>query len=376
MSKRIVIGGVLLVAVLLVPLWLARAPVSEVRVAEVRRAPLVIEVATNGLVEPIDDFEVRARLDGRITEIRAAGTQVRQGDALLRIDPAPVAAALKSARSQQLEAQESLRAARDHLSRIERTFALDDKLHNESALASERFVESQATLNEARARVAFLEQEVPLRVESLELKIHDLEDQLGGTEVLAPSAGTVYRAQADVGEVVRRGQLILAVADLERLQIRMNVDQVDLGKVRPGNPVKVFANAFPEETWHGETTEVVPRVEMRDNRAVSEAVAEIEPPARGLVPGMNVDVDIVVGTRSDVLQVPSEAIFAAGQGPFVYRVVDDRVEARSVDLGLSSFSAVEVRAGLTAGDEVVLGPASSLADGMRVAPQRGSDGRE
>lgn len=369
MPKRILITAALVTAALAVPLWLARDPIVAVRVATATRGPLAMKVATNGTVEPIDDVEVRARLDGRVLEIHEAGDRVAAGDVVVHIDPAPTAAALQASRSQQLEAEEALRAARDHLARTERTYALDIRLNRENALARERLVESESTLNEARARVAFLEQEVPLRVESLGLKIADLESQLAATAVAAPIAGTVYHATAETGEVVQRGQLLVALADLARLQVRTNVDQVDLGKVRVGNPIEVFANAYPDRIWGGRITEIVPRVEMRQNRAVAEAVAEVVAPVDGLVPGMNVDVEIVVRTAENVLQVPSEAIFAAGEGPFVYRVEAGRIVARPVTLGLSSFDAVEITRGIEAGDVVVLGPAAALRDGMRVTPR-------
>lgn len=373
MPKRILVAVVLVAAALAVPLWLARDPVAAVRVATAQRGPLVMKVATNGTLEPVEDFEVRARLDGRIVEIREAGDRVAAGAVLLRIDEAPTAAALQAARSQQLEAEESLRAARDQLARTERTFAVDERLRRERALAEDRFVESRAALDEARARVAFLEREVPLRVESLALRIRDLEDSLAGTIVTAPFAGTVYVATAEVGEVVRSGQPLLALADLGRLQVRTNVDQVDLGKVRPGNAIEVFSSAHADRVWAGRITSLVPRVEMRNNRAVAEAVAAIDAPADGLLPGMNVDVEVVVETAENVLQVPSEAIFAAGEGPFVYRVEGDRATAQPVTLGLSSFTAVEVARGVESGDVVVLGPATDVRDGRRIAARAGDD---
>ena len=373
MPKRILVAVVLVAAALAVPLWLARDPVAAVRVATAQRGPLVMKVATNGTLEPVEDFEVRARLDGRIVEIREAGDQVAAGAVLLRIDEAPTAAALQAARSRQLEAEESLRAARDQLARTERTFAVDERLRRERALAEDRFVESRAALDEARARVAFLEREVPLRVESLALRIRDLEDSLAGTIVTAPFAGTVYVAAAEVGEVVRSGQALLSLADLGRLQVRTNVDQVDLGKVRPGNAIEVFSSAHADRVWAGRITSLVPRVEMRNNRAVAEAVAAIEAPADGLLPGMNVDVEVVVETAENVLQVPSEAIFAAGEGPFVYRVEGDRATAQPVTLGLSSFTAVEVARGVEPGDVVILGPATDVRDGRRIAARAGDD---
>jgi len=370
---KLAAGAVLLIAALALPLWLSRSPAQELPVATVARGPLQVVVATNATVEPIDDFEVRARLAGRVVEVQSAGSRVEEAGILVQIDATPVAAEIESARSQRLEAEESLRAARTQLERTERSLALDEKLYRDRALSKDRLAEVRAERDEARARLAFLEQEVPVRLAALELRIAELQAQLAGAVVRAPFAGTVYRADVEVGEVVRHGQRILSFGDLERLQLRAHVDQVDLGRVRPGNPIVVAANAFPGRTWRGSLTEVVPHVAMHRNRAVAEATAEIDPPVDGLLPGMNVDVEIVVQEERDILQIPSRAIFASGAGPFAFRVEGGRVVEVPLQLGLSSFTRVEVLAGLTEGDVVVLGPAAGLRAGMRVVPQHVND---
>ena len=103
-------GALLLLAGLLC----ARAPALPVDVATARHAPLRVEVNTNGTVEPVPEAELRvhARVAGRILEIIEPGTRVTAGDVILEIEPGPVAAALASAESEKLAAQESLRAAR------------------------------------------------------------------------------------------------------------------------------------------------------------------------------------------------------------------------------------------------------------------------
>jgi len=371
MQSRIGIAVALLAtAVVATPLWLSRNPPVEVTVAMATRAPLRIIVATNATVEPIDDFEVRARLDARVLEIRPAGSRVAAATVLARLDANPVAAELNATQAQLLEADESLRIARASRDRAQRSFTLDERLHRGNALAADRLQESRADLDEAEARLAFLEREVPVRSAALRLRIDDLNARLAGTEITAPFAGIVYRTEAEIGAVVRHGEHLLSLADLERLQLRANIDQVDLGKVGAGNPVEIAANAFPDRLWHGRITEIIPHVELRRNRAVAEAIAEIVAPTDGLVPGMNVDIEIVVHQEADVLQVPSRAIFTGAAGPIVYRVDDDRITAVPVRLGLSSFTAVEVVAGLDVGSEVVLGPAPALRDGLRVVPHR------
>jgi len=368
--RLLVLGAVAAAGLLLVPLWWGRTPAPAVRIAEAQVAPLVVEVATNGKVEPVEDIEIRARFDGRILEIPDAGKQVRQGEEVLRLDAGPVSAALEAGRSERLAALESLRSARAEYARAQQLLATDEELFRKGALTRARFEERQSAAQEAEKRADFLEHDVPLRVASLDLRIADLEAQLEAAVINAPVTGSVYRTNAKRGKMVHVGDPIMWIADLERLRVRANVDQVDLGKVLANQVVRILSNAFPGRAWRGRVTDVVPHVKMKNNRAVSEALVVVEPPAEGLVPGMTVDVEIVVAEVQAALQVPAEAIFSNGSGQFVYRVDGGRVREASVQVGLASVSVAEVAKGLEAGDFVVLGPVQGLRDGMRVDAQR------
>jgi HlyD family secretion protein len=112
---------------------------------------------------------------------------------------------------------------------------------------------------------------------------------------------------------------------------------------------------------------------VKESRSISEGLAILEPPTYGLVPGMTVDVDIIVAESSDVLQVPAESVFTNGGGKsFVYRVDGHRVRQTPVEVGLASVSSIEVRKGLEEGDAVVVGPIRDLGDGMKVEVVRES----
>jgi RND family efflux transporter MFP subunit len=361
----------LLVAVLLllaVPLWWARTPPPRVEVLPAQRGPLQVKVATNGKIEPLDEaeVEVRARLDGRVLEIPDPGTHVDRDDVVLRIDDGPVSAELAKAESERLAALESLRSARHERSVLSERFATDEDLYAQGALTREKFAETEAALKDARARVESLEREVPLRVEALDLRVEELGGKRAAAVVHAPFDGTVYRTEAKKGEVVREGEPILWIADLTRLRVRANVDQVDLGRVKKGLKVVIGSNAFPGKTWTGSVTEIVPHVVVKENRSISEGLARLEPPTYGLVPGMTVDVEIIVAEAADVLQVPAEAVFSNGNHSFVYRVSKHRIRKTPVETGLASVAAVEIRGGIEEGDAVVVGPARGLQDDMRV----------
>jgi len=365
-SRLLIVGAVVALALLL-PLWWARNPAPVVQAAVAERAPLVIEVSTNGTVEPIDDFEARARVDARIVDIPDAGKKVREGEEVVRLDVGVLPAELETARSERLASLESLRAARDALARAQQNFATDKELYDGRALTESRYKESKALLREAEAKAESLELEVPLRVASLDLRIAELERKQEAAVVRAPFDGTVYKTAAKEGQMMEVGDPLLWMADLDRLRIRTNVDQVDLGKVQEGQPIRVFSNAHPGRVWNGKVTEIIPHVEIKQNRAVAEALAGVEPPVAGLVPGMNVDVDVIVAQADSVLQVPAAAVASDGKrGPFVYKIDRDRIRVAPVKLGLTSITAVEIKGGLEAGDRVVRGPLTDLQDGMRI----------
>jgi HlyD family secretion protein len=354
----------------LLPVWCTHSPRLEVQAVAARRAPLRTEVATNGTVEPVDDIEVRARLDGRIVEIVDAGKQVQAGDEIVRFDAGPVAAELAGAESERLAALEALRAARASAAQVRERADTDASLYKQGALTRQAYDASQTALREAGAQLGYQEHEVPLRVASLELRIKELTAQREATVMRAPFAGTIYKKQAKKGEMVRLGDALLWLADLEHLRVRANIDQVDLGRVQPGQRVAVSANAFPGRWWSGVITELVPHVVVKESRSVSEGLARLDPPTDGLVPGMTVDVDVIVAEAANALQVPAQAIFYRDGQPVVYRVDGNRVHTTPVQLGLSSVSTTEVAQGLDDGAVVVIGPASNIEDGMRVDVRR------
>jgi macrolide-specific efflux system membrane fusion protein len=350
-----------------------KAP-PEVEVAAVERDSLEIEVSTNGKVEPIDELDLRAHLDGRVVEIPEPGTVVQVGEVILRIDDAPVSASLATARSERLASLESLRVAKAEFNLVGGRNAIDRDLYEKGGLTTQGWAESQAALAQARNRVEFLEEEVPLRVDALDQRIEILTRQKAAATVLAPFAGTIYRREVKKGAMVRSGEPVLRVADLDHLRVRANVDQVDLGRVRPGQELRISSNAYPGRSWKATISELVPHVIMKESRLVSESLAPIEAPTAGLVPGMTVDVDILVDSSAAALQVPADAIFMADGKPFAYRVDSNRVRRAPITLGRSSVERVEILSGLEEGDRVVVGAADELADGVRVAVRNPAQG--
>jgi len=353
----------------LVPAWCGRSAPPPVQTAAVKRAPLRVVVSTNGMVEPVDDIEVRARLDGRVVDIPDPGKRVQAGEPMVEFDGGPVAGEVSAAESERLAALESLRVARATATERRQRFSTDAGLFREHALTRDAYQQSERAAAEADAQVRYLEREVPLRVAGLDKRIAERRAQQQATVTRAPFAGTIYKTRAKKGALVQLGEPLLWLADLDHLRVRANVDQVDLGRVQPGQHVRVSANAFPGRHWTGTITELVPNVVVKESRSVAEGLARLEPPTDGLVPGMTVDVEIVVAEAPDALTVPSEAVVTEGAQSFVFRVDGRRLRKTAVTTGLSSVSETAIIAGLDDGALVVVGPTAGLGDGMKITPQ-------
>jgi HlyD family secretion protein len=299
-------------------------------------------------------------------EIVDPGKLVAAGDVVARLDGGAVAEALAAAESERRAAQDELRAARDTAALLRDRLVVDERLQREGALTRERLSESRAETQSAEAKVVFLQQDVPLRLDALDRRIQELTAERDAATVKAPIAGTVYRTQVKKGELAHLGDPLLWIADLERLRVRANVDQVDLGRVQPGQQVRIASNAFPSRSWSGHLTEITPHVVVRENRSISEGLAQIDPPAAGLVPGMTVDVEIIVSENQDVLQVAADAVLGDQRQPFVYRLDGSRIRRTAIRIGRTNATTVEILEGLSAGDRVVVSPGPGLVDDARV----------
>lgn len=365
--------SIVLAAVLLLG-WLVRAPLPEVEVAAVRQGHVSVRITTNGQVEPIESAEVRARLPGRIIFLPDPGARVEAGEVLFRIDAAPVSAELATAESSRLAARESLAAARRELERVSHRARTDRELFAQGGVTPERHAESQAELAAAAARVEFLTRDVPLQVEALELQIAELRSQLEAAEVRAAFSGTLYDTNVKLGESVGAGDLVLWFADLERLRVRTNIDQADLGAVAVGQVVQISSNAYPGRVWSARVSELIPRVVRKQARLVAEGLVNVEAPSQGLMPGMTVDVDIVVDSGPEVTLAPAGAVYTDAGGSYVLRVEDGRVFKTRVELGRTGESTIEISEGLRLRDQIVVGPQNGLVDGARVEVTRRDDG--
>jgi HlyD family secretion protein len=408
LRNRIVILLVLaaVVAIVLVRLT-GRQPVAKISAVTPVRENLVSSISTNGKVEPIGPFVVRAQLDTFVEKISVVeGQAVKKGQLLLELNVKDAAAQLAEARSKLLRADDDLRAARaggrsDEAAKTEgqlaAAVALRDRLQrNHDSL--ERLIAQQAAtkdelaandldLAKANAQVKQLsaarqefEHDVALdasrtnlQVEQLRNAVAALEEKVRDGRIIAPAAGTLYSLPVKTGDYVKVGDLLAEMADLHKVRVRAFIDEPELGGLEPGEPVRITWDALPNRAWMGKTQVIPKQVVARNARSVGELLCEVTNDQLELLPNINVNVRINSHERINVLTVPRGAVEVRGGQRFVFVVLRNALgvgkatlEKREIHVGIADATNYEVLGGLQEGEMVALPGDVDLKDGMPV----------
>jgi len=154
------------------------------------------------------------------------------------------------------------------------------------------------------------------------------------------------------------------------LEVAVNVDETQLGRISKGQTVMVQVPAYPDETFSGTVAAISPAVDQK-TRSASVRIQPKDDSGK-LRPGMLAQVSIVTATRSDAVLVPRDAIVgtpASGTQAAVVEITDGKALRANVRVGLINEQVVEILSGLADGQVVVVGKASGLNDGDVVVPR-------
>jgi RND family efflux transporter MFP subunit len=189
------------------------------------------------------------------------------------------------------------------------------------------------------------------------------------TQILAPVDGIVFDRQVSPGALVGPQSPIVVLIP-PSLEVVVNVEEAQLGRLSKGQPVALQVVAYPEDTFTGRVAAIAPAIDQK-TRTASVRVEPQDDSGR-LRPGMLANVRIMTGERSDALLVPRDAVIgtpASGAQATVFTIANGRAERASVRLGLVDEQVVEIQSGLSDGQVVVVGKPSGLNSGDAVLPQ-------
>jgi len=381
--------------------WRRSAQAPEVAFARVTAERLISALATNGKVEPYQWWPVRASRPGVIEKVAVTtGEKVAAGALIATLESedaraAVVAAeaALAGARAQlatlqqggaaaaRVDIQNSISRTQLDLTNAQRDFDALSRLEKRQAATRQQVAEAEQRVNQLKEEIAALQRKsaalvdrpdiaaAEARIDQAKAVLEQARIGLAATRITSPQAGVVYDLPARPGTYVNTGDLVAAVGELERLRVRVYVDEPELGRVREDMPVTITWDALPGREWHGAVEQMPTQVSPLGTRQVGEVVVAIENPGLVLLPGTNVNVEIQSQVVENALTIPKEAVRSdAANQTGVFVLNGDRVQWRPVKLGASSVTRVAVLQGLSAGEMVALTAEQPLADGEVVRP--------
>ncbi len=398
MKKALV--SLLLVGVAAVMVWgvLRKGDPPKVSFARVMRQTLVSTLPTNGKVEPWLWQAVRAETGGVVSSapvedgqtVAAGAVMAGITDAALQAETDAAQAKLNEARAN-LATQEaggkpaeftdidnSLARARFDLSQAQKTLASLERLVAQHASTQQEADAAREKVQQSELEIAGLEKRrrsltSPTEVAAARARVGDAETALALARkraelsvVRAPMAGVVYGREVRPGSYLNAGDLVANVGRMDRLRVRVYVDEPELGRVAVGQPVTITWDALPGRQWHGEVDKKPVAVEALGSRQVGEVVCSIENEGRALIPGTNVNAEIRTAEVENALVIPKETLRHDSRGDYVLALKGGAVERRAVKKGASSIAMVQVVEGLTDGDAVALPSETPLKAGDRV----------
>jgi HlyD family secretion protein len=227
---------------------------------------------------------------------------------------------------------------------------------------------ARATLAQAQAKLRSAEATFNLQKERLE----KLQTQLAACTIRATAPGMViygtstnyYARQRDpieIGDGVHKGQKIITIPDTAEMDAIVRVHESWIERVRPGLPVRVVADPFPDDVFVGEVVRVAPLPDpqsryMRTGLKVYTTQVSLEGEQEILRPGMSAKVEIIIDRLEDVVCVPLQAVASRWGEKLCYVVTPAGLEARPVETGQFNASFIEIRDGLAEGEVISLVP--------------------
>lgn len=342
-----------------------KASDATYRLAAVERGDLIASVRATGTLNPLTTVLVGSQLSGQVVEILADyNTPVKQGQVVARlfseqiksrrdaaladlsqakaerdtksaqIDKAAAAlqrsealgddlAAQKDrARAQLEEAQRNFDRQTELLARAVGTQNTLDQTKTQLDIQKASLVSATAQIESNRAEAAGLRADIALAkaglksaeavIQQREAKLRDIEIDLARTDIRSPVDGVVVKRDIDLGQTVAASlsapTLFTIAQDLREIDIYANIDEADVGRIKPDQSVSFTVNAYPNRTFSGSVRLVRLSAQTVQNVVTYTAVVGVKNRDLALLPGMTANLQILTDERTDVLRVPNAAL--------------------------------------------------------------------
>lgn len=347
-------------------------------------------VSATGEVGAVQLVTVGAQVSGQIMKLHVeVGQEIKKGDMIAELDSVPQINQLETDRAQLQSYQAQLTAKKISLRMAESQYVRARKLRTVDAASQEALETLEDAYALAKAEVAVLESQI----RQTQLSVSTDEVNLGYTRITAPFDGVVVSAPVDEGQTVNAAQTtptIIQIADLRRMEIKVEISEGDITAVKPGLPISYTILAEPDDVRQAVLTSIDPGLTTltdgtyksttatSSSTSSSEAVyyygkAQIDNSDGRLRIGMTTQTEIAVASVDNAVLAPLMAVTNGTGGKKTVRVLkaDGTAEPREVTVGINDGVHAQILSGLAAGEKVVTGVLSEAeikAQGKRRGP--------
>ena len=299
MRRLLVIGSIAAVAVAtLAAIYLDREGKKDdgpYRTALVDRGTVSATVTATGTISAVTTVQVGSQVSGIIAKLHADyNSPVKRGQLLAELDPTPLQAQVEQRTADLTQAEVQKRNAEIAFHRAER-------LKAEGLQSDAEFDTAKAAFDSAQAQV-----------DMASAALRQAKTSLSYARIYSPIDGVVVARQYDIGQTVAASfqapTLFTIAEDLTKMQVLVDVDQSDIGRVAIGQTTRFTVDAYPEESFSGLISQIRLNATQNQNVVTYPVIVDVANPDRKLKPMMTADVTIEVSSVQDVLRVPNSAL--------------------------------------------------------------------
>ena len=299
------------------------APEIQVNTSPIARGDIIDTVGATGTLQAVTTVQVGSQVSGNIQYLGADfNSIVKKGQVIARLDPSLFDAQLQQANANLLQTRANLAKAQSDLERTKvQLVDAQQKYVRAKELAARNLLppseldtakttvdSAQASLNSQQATVA----QTQAAVSQSQASVNQNQVNLDHTVITAPIDGIITQRSVDVGQTVAASMqaptLFVIAADLTKMQVNANIDESDVGRIRPGQHVTFRVDAYPSDNFDGTVSQIRLQPVVVQNVTTYGTVIDVPNPQLKLKPGMTANVKVEIAKRTDALRVPNAAL--------------------------------------------------------------------
>ncbi len=420
----IVLISLVVVAVIAAAVAASRKKEAAIQVTTEKAVTKTIThlVTATGKVQPEVEVKISPEVAGELIEIPVIeGQSVKKGDLLVRIKPDFYQAALEQQEAALASAKATSVLSRARLTKAEQDFKQSQELHAKKLVSEADSLAAKTNFDVAKADF----DSSLAQIRRTEGSLSQARDSLAKTTIYSPVDGSISSLTSEVGErVVGTGSFagteIMRLANLDKMEVRVRVNENDIINVKKGDNTIVTVDAFPGRKFTGTVNEISSSAITTGAQSAAQSASDdvsnflvkisVKAPDAQLRPGMSATVDIETQTVENVIAVPIQSVTVRAEGGktteelqqakakeakersgndlevasernearrtqnqllrVVFVKTGDTVKQRKVETGIADNSSIEIKSGVKAGEEVVSGSYAAISrrlkDGSKV----------